>query len=199
MRSMGARAPIAFVLAAALTGMSITGCASLRSSHPNTGPDQVAAHDHSTPEPFYSNGCSGFREARFFSCCFVHDMAFWAGGTFADRRKADVTLRQCLIDISRDRFTSYVGYALVRLAVIPGEFVDDGWGRAWRGSGRKRYAPLTPGQRAQVDAERHRVCRTLVLNPETGRYRVDDRREIWPNQARQVCNGDPPGGAIGRQ
>lgn len=149
------------------------------------------------PPPFNSNGCSGFREARFFTCCFVHDLDFWAGGTWGDRRRADQTLRKCLHEVSHDWVTTGVGYMLVRLETIPGYFVKDGWGRAWYGTGRSRFAPLTPDQKRLVAEERLRVCRSLTINSKTGQYRVDDTREIRVSQARQVCGGDPPGAARG--
>jgi len=146
------------------------------------------------PVPFSSNGCSGFREAKFFSCCFVHDLAFWAGGTWADRRAADLSLRRCIKDISHNFVIADVAYSLTRLGIVPGTFMNDGWGRAWRGQKRTRFQALTPDQRLQVDTERRRVCQSLILNPQTGNYRVDDTREIRANQAREICGGvNPPG------
>jgi hypothetical protein len=152
---------------------------------------QVLAHTDRAATPFKSNGCSGFREAKFFSCCFVHDLAFWSGGTWSDRRQADLVLRRCIVDISNGYIANF-SYFLVRLAVVPGAIVNDGWGRAWQGSKRKRFAALTDAQKARVTEERQRVCRSLVLNPLTGQYLVDETREIRPQQAREVCDGEPP-------
>ena len=154
---------------------------------------QMLAHSGSgvAATPFKSNGCSGFREARFFSCCFVHDLAFWAGGTWSDRRQADLALRRCIVDISNG-YIANLSYFLVRLTVVPGAIVNDGWGRAWQGSKRKRFAVLTNDQKTRVTEERRRVCQSLVLNPTTGRYLVDEAREIRPEQARAVCDGEPP-------
>ena len=140
---------------------------------------------------FQSNGCSGFREARFFSCCFTHDLTFWAGGNRSDRRRTDLALRQCLIDISHDKYLANFGFFLVALWTGVGEVWDTGWARAWRGTGHGRYDSLSPGQKLVVAAERKRVCEGLRLNPQTGRYRVDDSndpvREVWPAQKRQIC------------
>ena len=141
---------------------------------------------------FSSNGCSGFREARFFSCCFVHDLAYWAGGTRADRTTADRALWRCVFDISGERIAADIGYLLVRLGAIPGRFIKDGWGRAWYDTNRSRFAPLTRDQQQWVDAERTRVCQSLKLNLATGWYLVDEKREIRARQAREVCRGDPP-------
>jgi hypothetical protein len=192
------RAPI---IATLIATIAATGCSSIppaqasRSSLPPTAAQPSETnHSHADYTPFSSNGCSGFREARFFSCCYVHDLDYWAGGTFGDRRKADLGLRRCLIDVSGgDRILSDFAYFLIRLGLVPALVVDDGWGRAWRPVKRRRWAPLTAEQQRIVQDERRRACESLRLNPWTGRYRVDDTREIWPNQARVVCGGNPPG------
>lgn len=146
-----------------------------------------------TPVPFVSNGCTGFREARFFSCCFVHDFAYWSGGTWTDRRKADGSLRQCLSDISHDKPLAYVAFALVRMTTFGGAMVDFGWGRAWRNTARDLYEPLTAMQQRGIEIERERVCGSLTLNPRTNRYLVDraeppdDVRQVRPADVQRLC------------
>lgn len=143
------------------------------------------------PVPFTSNGCSGFREGKFFGCCFVHDFAFWSGGTRAERRRADRELRQCLIDVTDgnlyDRVIADIGYLLMVLERIPGEVVDDGWGRGWPNTSRRKYEPLTPEQEARVAAERRRVCSLLSFDTATGRYRVNETQQLAPIPARELC------------
>ena len=152
----------------------------------------------SSPVPFTSNGCTGFREKTFFSCCFVHDFAYWSGGTWTDRRRADNNLRKCVRDISHNIPVAYVAFTLVRMTSGTGAMFDFGWGRAWRNSERSLYAPITAVQQQQIDEERRRVCRGLTLNPATQSYYVnetgprDDIRQIRPAQARQLCGGDLP-------
>jgi len=141
--------------------------------------------------PFASNGCSGFREATFFSCCFVHDLAYWAGGNRTERTRADRALWGCLYDISGEHIVAGVGFILVRLGAIPGRFIRDGWGRAWYNTDRRRYAELTDDERQVVAAERARVCQSLRPDPKTLWFYVDDTRTIRPQQAREVCGGDP--------
>lgn len=156
------------------------------------GSTQVPASEALTPViPFSSNGCSGFREARFFSCCFVHDFHYWAGGTWSERSKADRQLWSCVFTISGERAIADIGYFLLRLGVLPGSFLKDGWGRAWYSTDRKRYAPLTPDQRKAVESERARVCASLRPDPDTGWFWVDDGRKIRPRPARELCGGDP--------
>lgn len=153
-------------------------------------------------ESFSSNGCSGFREAQFFTCCFVHDFSYWAGGSWTDRRRADKTLRRCIIDIGKDYARGDIAYLLIRLGVVPGYVgIDDGWGRAWRGDKRKspvreRFTPLTTEQKSTVAIEKMRVCRGLTMNAATGNYTIDPRllrsdpRELHAQQARQFCGAD---------
>jgi hypothetical protein len=147
--------------------------------------------------PFTSNGCSGFREATFFTCCFMHDFSFWAGGNWTARRAADKTLRRCVLDISGEYVIADISYLLLRLGVVPGYVgVNDGWARAWAGTRRARFEPLTPSERQVVDEERQRVCRTLVVNPDTNNFVIDarylstERRELRARQARQFCGND---------
>ena len=154
---------------------------------------------------FSSNGCSGFREAMFFTCCFVHDFSYWAGGTWTDRRSADKALRRCIIDIGKDYARGDIAYLLIRLGVVPGYVgIDDGWGRAWRGDQRKspvraRFTPLTPEQKSIVAMEKTRVCRGLTMNAATGNYTIDpqllrsDPRELHARQAQLFCGADLSG------
>jgi hypothetical protein len=152
---------------------------------------QTAVVDRPAVIPFTSNGCSGFRDARFFSCCFVHDLSYWAGGTWSERSKADRDLWSCVFTVSGERVIADIGYFLVRLGILPGSFVKDGWGRAWYNTTRRRYAALTAEQQQVVRVARTRVCDSLRPNPETGWFWVDETRQIRPRQARDVCGGDP--------
>lgn len=183
------------VVALIASGLGLAG----ESTPPQTPTPQVTAQraaavasGSSAVIPFSSNGCSGFREATFFSCCFVHDLDYWAGGTWSDRSKADRALWNCVFTISGERAVADIGYLLVTLGAIPGRFIKDGWGRAWYTTKRSRYAPLTPDEQQIVEAERTRVCQSLRLNPSTGWYFVDDTRQIRARQAREVCGGEPP-------
>jgi hypothetical protein len=143
------------------------------------------------PVPFTSNGCSGFREGKFFGCCFVHDFRFWSGGSRDDRRKADKQLRQCLMDVTNgnlyDRIVADIGYLLMVLERIPGEVIPDGWGRGWPNTPRRKYDPLTPEQESAVAAEKRRHCRQLTLDAATRRYRVNETQELNPVPARELC------------
>src|SRR3990172_4711577 len=174
----------AFAVAVLLAGSMACASAPVREpvQTPGVTPGEPAAAPSLTIAPFSSNGCSGFREARFFSCCYTHDLAYWAGGTFRDRTRSDRAVRRCLIDISHDRVLGDFSYFLVLLWTVPATVgFKDGWGRAWYGLEPKRghYDPLTPVQRQLVSDETARLCSAMRLNPKTGRYRIDDTRDAW--------------------
>jgi hypothetical protein len=169
------------------------------SAHEEQTPATRAAADSSSaPVPFTSNGCSGFREETFFTCCFVHDFAYWAGGNRKERSAADHALRRCVQDIGRDYFRSYIAFFLMRLSLGSGVFVNDGWGRAWTGLERGRFTKLTPDQRRVVDEQKKNVCQSLTRDSATGRYNIDARfiretehHSLRPREARELCGTGP--------
>jgi len=147
--------------------------------------------------PFTSNGCSGFREATFFTCCFGHDFAFWAGGSRKDRSAADHVLRRCIQDIAHDYYRSYIAFFLMRLGLGSGVFVYDGWGRAWQGADRGRFTSLSPVERRIVEDTRKNICQSMTLDASTGLYAIDARfirdsehRHLRPREAREFCGGE---------
>ena len=60
-------------------------------------------------KPFTSDGCSLFPDRALISgddwcdCCFEHDIAYWRGGTRAEREAADAALRDCVAEKTGDR------------------------------------------------------------------------------------------------
>ena len=45
------------------------------------------------------NLCTGFPNGTWGHCCYEHDISYWAGGTFQERKNADIRLKQC-VDVS---------------------------------------------------------------------------------------------------
>jgi len=88
-------------------------------------PHELAARaDALSPQPDYrfsSDGCSGGMSWNWRAlsgapppwegCCVAHDLAYWQGGTRADRRAADRALRRCVIAKAGD-------YALIGQCLI---------------------------------------------------------------------------------
>ncbi|MGE3611564.1 MAG: FAD-binding oxidoreductase [Bacteriovoracaceae bacterium] len=56
---------------------------------------------------FYSDGCSMYPDdekiggkTSWIHCCFVHDIAYWMGGTSEQRMDADLELKQCVSQVT---------------------------------------------------------------------------------------------------
>ena len=141
---------------------------------------------------FKSDGCSMFPDGSYYSCCYLHDVAYWPGGTAEARELADKSLRDCVADITRNEALSEAMYNGVRVGGGPGLRTPYRWGYGWPFPYRKEYSPLTPEEQKQVAAKTRTLCTTFRLNPSTGGFVVliaDVDREISAGQARQICPG----------
>ena len=136
---------------------------------------------------FKSDGCSLFPDGSYYSCCYVHDFAYWPGGAAEDRKDADRALRSCVREITGSGFLATIMYLGVRLGGGPGHDTTYRWGFGWPYPYRKDYSPLTPEERKQLAAKIRKLCATLRFNSVTGGYVVDADKEINAGQARQIC------------
>jgi len=105
--------------------------------------------------PFYSDGCSLFPDGKpgdprlWCDCCFAHDIAYWRGGTRAEREQADVELRRCVLARTKDPRLAAVMYDAVRLGGSP---IFPNWYRwAYGWPYGRTYEPLTDKEKAQAD------------------------------------------------
>ena len=87
-------------------------------------------------KPFSSDGCSAFPEGTFkqkelwLTCCTAHDLDYWMGGTYEQRRQSDFRLKQCV---------ESVGEPLIAKAMLAGVRVGGSpywpstfrWGYGW--------------------------------------------------------------------
>jgi protein tyrosine phosphatase (PTP) superfamily phosphohydrolase (DUF442 family) len=128
--------PIAPVLLAAilLTGSAAFGAAEIR--------------------PFSSDGCSLFPDGtfsdrnRWCGCCFSHDIAYWQGGSQAERLAADEALRDCVLEQTGDAALAKAMYLGVRAGGNPAVPAWYRWGYGWDyGRG---YQPLSGDEKEQV-------------------------------------------------
>jgi len=138
---------------------------------------------------FRSDGCSLFPDGTYYSCCYLHDVAYWAGGTADDRERADRSLRACVLDITQNAALAEAMYHGVRVGGGPELPTSYRWGYGWPFPYRKGYAPLTAEERTQVVGKTRTLCDTMRVNPATGGVVVDVGHEISLAQARQVCPG----------
>ncbi|HEY3175177.1 MAG TPA: hypothetical protein VGK94_05385 [Candidatus Polarisedimenticolia bacterium] len=141
---------------------------------------------------FKSDGCSMFPDGSYFSCCYVHDVAYWPGGTAEARELADKSLRTCVLGITGNETLAEAMYKGVRLGGGPELPTHYRWGYGWRFPYRKEYSPLTPEEQNQVTEKTQMLCTTIRVNPSTTGFMVsmaDVNREISVGQARQICPG----------
>jgi hypothetical protein len=143
----------------------------------------------SSLDDFKSDGCSMFPDGSYYSCCYLHDFAYWAGGTAEERKSADKALRACVREKAGSGLLAGAMFWGVRLGGGPGHDTTYRWGFGWPFPYHKDYGPLTPEEQKQVAERTQKLCASLRLNPLTGGYVVDDDKEIGAAQARQICPG----------
>jgi protein tyrosine/serine phosphatase len=104
--------------------------------------------------PFASSGCSLFPDGtikdrnKWCDCCVSHDIAYWQGGTAAERKRADEALRGCVQDRTNDKSLAELMYLGVRAGGHPAFPAGYRWGYGWPyGRG---YVPLSDAEKQQV-------------------------------------------------
>jgi hypothetical protein len=106
-----------------------------------------------TLKPFATDGCSSFPEGTFadkqlwLSCCIAHDYAYWKGGTYEQRLKADRALNQCVINAGEPHIAELM-LAGVRVGGTPFLPTSFRWGYGW--SYFRPYGELTAQEQEQV-------------------------------------------------
>lgn len=107
--------------------------------------------------PFSSDGCSLFPDGDgkqpelWQACCVRHDLAYWRGGSAAERLQADAALRDCVFEQSGDRLLAGQMYRGVRLGGTPALPTGFRWAYGWPyGRG---YQALTEAERAAAAAD----------------------------------------------
>lgn len=104
---------------------------------------------------FVSDGCSVFPDGTieqsrlWLSCCVKHDLAYWKGGSSAEREIADRELKQCVRSVGEKEIAELM-LAGVRVGVSPYFPTEFRWGYGWpylRG-----YEPISDEEMKQVKA-----------------------------------------------
>ena len=87
-------------------------------------------------KPFKSDGCSSFPDGTlsqkklWLSCCQTHDMAYWQGGTYAQRAEADIKLKDCVTAVGEPTIAKIM-LAGVRVGGTPFLPTKFRWGYGW--------------------------------------------------------------------
>lgn len=116
----------------------------------------TACTTESELQAFSSDGCSLFPDSSLISekdwcsCCFEHDLAYWRGGTAAEREQADVILKDCVAAKSENETLAIVMYEGVRIGGSPYFYNWYRWGYGW--GYERKYQMLTPAEVKTADS-----------------------------------------------
>ena len=92
---------------------------------------------HPRLAPFRSDGCSLFPDKDYLrgqswcSCCVVHDVAYWQGGSDSERLAADDSLRTCVAGRTGDSALAYTIWNGVRTGGSGAMPTWYRWGYGW--------------------------------------------------------------------
>ncbi|WMW82001.1 hypothetical protein RF679_06865 [Undibacterium cyanobacteriorum] len=106
-------------------------------------------------QPFSTDGCSLFPDRAYItradwcSCCLVHDLAYWRGGTEQERMAADLALKDCVQKSTKNPVLANLMFDGVRLGGGPYFFTSYRWAYGWKVG--RAYAPLNADEKAQAD------------------------------------------------
>ena len=87
-------------------------------------------------KPFTSDGCSAFPDGTreqntlWLACCSAHDYAYWKGGTYKERLKADQDLEKCVAAAGEKKIATLM-LAGVRVGGSPFWPTTFRWGYGW--------------------------------------------------------------------
>jgi hypothetical protein len=106
---------------------------------------------------FTSDGCSLFPDSSLIhaddwcECCLEHDIAYWRGGTEAERLAADKALRDCVLQQTGDAQLAEAMYIGVRMGGSPYFKNWYRWGYGWNYA--RKYQTLTKEEKALAEAK----------------------------------------------
>jgi hypothetical protein len=115
-------------------------------------------------KPFTTDGCSDFpngtpsQKSLWLNCCIRHDLAYWKGGTQAERFNADYALQNCVAQTGEVKIAQLM-LAGVRVGGSPFYPTSYRWGYGWpylRG-----YQALSVEEKTQVKAQIQRLVAML--------------------------------------
>lgn len=111
-------------------------------------------------KPFTSDGCSLFpdgtyaQQSLWMECCIRHDIAYWQGGTQAQRLRADQALEACVSQVGEPEIARLM-LAGVRIGGSPYFPTWYRWGYGW--PYQRGYAALNQQEKQQIQREVRRL------------------------------------------
>ncbi|MEJ2052918.1 MAG: hypothetical protein P8X42_03270 [Calditrichaceae bacterium] len=121
----------------------------------------ISCTTNKTLKPFTSDGCSLFPDRSLLKnedwceCCVKHDLAYWKGGSEEERAKADLDLKRCVIEKTRDTTLANLMYMGVRMGGSPYFPTWYRWGYGW--NYQRGYQPLSPEEKRKVKRKLERT------------------------------------------
>lgn len=106
---------------------------------------------------FTSDGCSLFPDSSLINaddwcaCCVEHDIAYWKGGTEAERLAADEALRDCVLQTTGNAELAEAMYLGVRMGGSPYFKNWYRWGYGW--SYARKYQALNEEERSEAETK----------------------------------------------
>ena len=91
----------------------------------------------SSLQPFSTDSCSLFPDraplgqADWCGCCVAHDLAYWRGGSAAERLESDRVFKECVRTASRSPALAGTMYGAVRAGGVPWLPSPFRWGYGW--------------------------------------------------------------------
>lgn len=150
--------------------------------------------------PFTTDGCSMFPDrsalskADWCSCCVVHDLAYWRGGTAQERLEADKGLQACVLRASGNAALADLMFAGVRSGGGPYFYTPYRWAYGW--SYGRGYKPLSAEESALASSLK---AQYLATNPSpvcakltAGHGACDDGYLIGASSSGAVTSGRTP-------
>lgn len=114
----------------------------------------AACSNSHTLSDFKSDACSLFPDrslilnADWCDCCYQHDLAYWQGGTRAQRLAADEAFRDCILQKTQNADLAEMMYKGVRWGGNPYFYNWYRWGYGWDYS--RKYKALSGAEKAMV-------------------------------------------------
>lgn len=119
-------------------------------------------------KPFTSDGCSLFPDGDmnnrtlWCECCFLHDIAYWMGGTKSEKLQADQALKACVLKKTGNKVLAEVMFRGVQIGGHPVFPTGYRWAYGW---------PYLRGFKDVTRAEGKLIKTQLRLsNPDVKKY-----------------------------
>ncbi len=107
-------------------------------------------------DEFFFDGCSSiapegpsYDPNLWCECCLIHDVSYWKGGSWKERRNADKELGECVAEKTGNKALGFLFYSGVRAGGSPYVNTPYRWGYGWKfGRG---YKKLTDVQKQEAN------------------------------------------------